>query len=370
MTSNEYNSRIIDLMRPFMLLLVIFNHCFGVVGGGNFLVYNIVQVFLGKTVTLAAVNVFFLISGFLFFYNVTKIDDHIIWSKIRKRFRTLVIPYLLWNILGICVVWGVGIALGWDISSNGDISIKHFFSYLWCSTWWDVGHTNILGWGTEMAGPVDIPLWYLRDLIVVTLFSPVLFLTIKSFGKWSIYILGVLYVFNIWLQIPGFSVRAFFFWTVGAYLSLNKLSITVCIKNKYCKIAIIVLTSVMTILVTWLIYRNEHFIITDILHQIVTMGLILFFFMVFDKLVKHEKKMVIPPLILSSVFFVFAFHDFPVINPIVVVSKLLSFLPDIELITIVKYLITPFIVYALSVCVYFMSKHFCPRITMLFTGNR
>lgn len=48
-----------------------------------------------------AVPSFFFLSGFLFYKSVNKISDTIV--KIRKRIKTLIIPYVLWNsIFGSC----------------------------------------------------------------------------------------------------------------------------------------------------------------------------------------------------------------------------------------------------------------------------
>ena len=45
------------------------------------------------------VPMFFAISGYLFFYNLDKFSTRQYLNKIKRRFHTLFIPYLFWNLV-------------------------------------------------------------------------------------------------------------------------------------------------------------------------------------------------------------------------------------------------------------------------------
>lgn len=104
MSDKKLSSNAINLLRPCLLLLVVFNHCTidldGIIGGGNSLISSYLQVLLGKTITPAAVSIFFVISGYLYFANIKYFNKGTYAIKTKKRVKTLLIPYLLWNLAG------------------------------------------------------------------------------------------------------------------------------------------------------------------------------------------------------------------------------------------------------------------------------
>ncbi len=366
--ADDRNSIVIDYLRPFLMLLVIFNHCTGEVGGAN-LFLGYLQTILGKTITLSATSCFFFISGFLFFYRTDLVNKDLIRRKIKKRFYSLVLPYVLWNGLGIIALIGAK-ALSGNIS-NGDIVIVQLLKSFWCNNEWAIDNTNILGWSTSMTGPIDLPLWYLRDLIVVTFFSPLIYRLVNNYsrGRLFIVIVGVLFIFNIWIQVPGFSAQAFFFWSIGAYLAINKLPIYFSHKTTSKLVGFLIVITLLPI-VTWLKYNNECVVLSDIFQRVLTIVLVFVFIALSYRLSFKEQTCHWWSVLLSSMFFVYAVHDFPVFNPIVAVRSIMGYLPANDVIAVISYLVTPFIVYALSVLIYVIIKKFAPKVTAVLSGGR
>lgn len=140
-----------------------------------------------------AVPFFFFTSGYFFFYKVRKWDIQCYKKKIVKRLKSLLVPYLLWNILAVCITilnkcMGVLILhKPMDDLINYLTNIK-LWEVIWNFTTWNEGVVNLLGWSTQMYGPFLLPLWFLRDLIVISfVLTPIIYLLIKYLkGYWVV----------------------------------------------------------------------------------------------------------------------------------------------------------------------------------------
>lgn len=97
------------------------------------------------------------ISGFLFFRNF---DNHKWNTKISKRLKTLVIPYFLWNCI-TCILWYiVYTVLGKDYLTDENIPLNTVDAII-----------NIFKYS---------PLWYLYDLFLYGLLSPIIYILLRK----------------------------------------------------------------------------------------------------------------------------------------------------------------------------------------------
>lgn len=99
------------------------------------------------------VPVFFALSGFLFFQNLEWKDFP---RKLKTRFKSLFVPYIIWNLLGFLFV--PAICHIPQIASRTNFSLPEFelggFSY---DTLWDTNY-NIT--------------WFIRDLMIYIICAP------------------------------------------------------------------------------------------------------------------------------------------------------------------------------------------------------
>ena len=121
---------------------------------------------------LGGTSTFYLISGYLFFRNFT-IDD--LPKKYKSRIKSLFFPYCIWQLIGFAY-WEflyslpqIGSLINIQMKTNGirDFLLKFFLSRY------------------------NGPLWFVRDLMVIILISPVIYFLIhkKSIGGICIIIL-------------------------------------------------------------------------------------------------------------------------------------------------------------------------------------
>lgn len=157
--------------------------------------------FFSIYLTDCAVPMFFVISGYLYFVKTPHITKEIYLAKTKSKCISLLVPFLCWSILAVCIEPAK------FISATPIEKITNFWSLEF--------HT--LG----SAGPYNGPLWYLRDLFCVMLFSPLIEKTIRKYGYWPFLILIILYAMGFRALFPGLSALAFIYFSFGAWLAIK-----------------------------------------------------------------------------------------------------------------------------------------------------
>jgi len=196
-----------------MIVLVTFAHSYGRVEEGFSLLmsdwntYEFLKLLVSQTLVKVAVPVFFIMSGYLFFANVETWNLQVYKAKMLRRMKTLLIPYLLWNLLMA-------------------IKLKTFCLWAFWSFWCPAGiQTDWFGQEQLMTAPANMPLWFLRDLIVVSLLTPIIYICVRRLGWWLLSILTVIYLSGICAFIPGLSAYAIYFFTFGAFFSIRRMDL-------------------------------------------------------------------------------------------------------------------------------------------------
>lgn len=177
-----------------------------------------------------AVPTFFLISGFLFFSNFGDGSRYVWKRKLLSRTKTLLLPYLLWNVLYI--LW----MMCWDVRGVMDAGMlvwlqeKGGLSMLWSSNHWNLDRVDLWGNPDIASSPILVPFWFMRDLIVCVFLTPLFWLVFKKQNaKWvkvvGASILVILYFTQTSFGIPGLSSNALFYFGIGTALSINEAGI-------------------------------------------------------------------------------------------------------------------------------------------------
>lgn len=177
--SQELSNRI-KLLNIISVLMIVGIHCRPPVPPIFNTAIGFTQELLCNGLFRVAVPLLFLISGLLFFKNIEEVFD-CYHSKLKSRIRTLVIPYLLYSIFVLVLNWILKTTMGahpaLNNSSLNDItpnSVSNFL-FLW------------------LFDPF-VHLWFLRDLIILALISPIIFHFVNKAA-----FLSLLFVFTSWL---------------------------------------------------------------------------------------------------------------------------------------------------------------------------
>lgn len=202
---------VIRQLRFPMIVLVTFAHSYGRVDDGysllfsDFDTYQFLKLLVSQTLVKVAVPVFFIISGYLFFANVSEWNLTVYKQKMLRRVKTLLLPYLIWNLLMAIKLKTFSWSVFWVYISKAGMQ-----------TDW-LGHEN---W---MTAPANMPLWFLRDLMVVSMLTPIIYIVLRRWGKVVLPILTLVYLSGVGaFAVPGLSMYAVFFFSLGAFLGIRK----------------------------------------------------------------------------------------------------------------------------------------------------
>ncbi len=344
-------SKTINWLRFPLIVLVVYIHNYGsaydyspIINWTNISsidIYEIIRILFSKVISHIAVPCFFLISGYLFFYNVCDFNKQIYVSKLKKRVKTLLVPYLLWNIIAIiidfCNYYG---------NHNLTDSINHTINNLWYF------FTN----------PLDYPLWYVRNLMILSVVSPLFFYLLKKIP----YALVLLLVLGLFIGGYKTNVNSAVFFGFGAFLSINKVNIITTFRR--IKIPIYIIAFITMCLC---VYFNSKYTETGkrIYPLFLLTGIISIFNLAsicVEKELFKEKK-----ILTSSVFFIYAIH---VLLPIswtnVYFQHAFSLSEGNYGLCTVLYLIQPILKTALCIVIFLLLKMIAPKVVYLLSGSR
>lgn len=318
---------------------------------GQFPLHDILRHVLTNELARIAVPLFFFISGFLFFYRM-EFSFMVYRGKLKKRFRTLLVPYLFWNV----VVFLLFLFTQLFLSSMTSGRNKLIADYNWLD-WLN------LFWNHRDGMPVCYQFWFIRDLIFVILCSPLVYYLIKYCKVWGVMVLGVLWMFGLWFDVPGISITAFFFFSFGAWFSMNKRDFTVDFKPLSLSATILYL--LLVVAGTWVWYH--HLTGYSFLYNIgIVTGLVMVVAWTSYGIVK--KKLSVSAFLAGSAFFVYAYHGMPI--ALVVKSWVKFFQPANEATMVAGYLLIPVFIICVGVGMYALLRRYFPSFTGVITGGR
>lgn len=316
--------------------------------------YDKIQLFTSEMIGRCAVPLFYLISGYLFFM---KVPDGVksIGRKIRKRIKSLLIPYFIGCVFFV-IFYSFVALLPWTSNLiNSSSSIMPLFqkpySIILISIFYDGG----------TGYPCAFQLWFLRDLILIVATSPLWYLCLKHL-KWGF--VAVVFVLT-YLDVPHVPFYSLFWFVLGGQLTKVKIEMG---GNGRTKVAIFGLFLFLIISIIQLFFPD--IIDWGLLRiPIILLGIIGawgLYDVVLGKdfsLSRHQWL----GIACQFTFFIYLFHE-PTLN---IVRKLIVVvLGKNEFGYMSSYLISPWIFTVCAVFAGLLFRKYLPRVYDVCTGGR
>lgn len=339
------SSMVIDAMRFPLIVLVIFAHVPSITtqnledSSWLYQFYLIVSNNISFVFARITISFFFFLSGYFFFYSI---EPKNLFTKLRTRVKTVLIPYITWNLLAFVVAtFKLYLFNKIGLSNEKDYLDTSLISIFWL-------------------GPADYPLWYLRDLLCMFFISPLIYLLLTYNPFITICIFATLYIFSIDTIIPGFGIIALFFYSIGGYLGMKKFDFV-----RWCDEYFIHLLLASTILLISLniLYDSTLYEHLKCCFTIVGIGTTVTIFSHFkDKHLSSLAKLSV------CVFFVYATHEIYILNWTKgFFARFMGYTPAGLLIS---YFVIPIIVVFVCFLFYKLCKKYIPSILGIITGGR
>lgn len=354
---NNLTSQTITVIRYPMIVCVVLLHTFIIdrpvngqvlIPSGRYPIFDIFQQLYQNELANVAVPMFFFISGYLFFYGIKKFHLSIFIDKLKRRVHSLLIPYILWNIIFLLFVCLVGLLFPNLLTYKKTIFQMNLEEILY--TFWEPSQGLL-------------PLWFLRDLMIINLFTPIIYCILRhKYSRWILLFFVTCYLVpSEFYYCPGIGFRTSFPFIFGAWFSINKKDFIVEFRKSKWYFAPITIVLLIINLIIW--YNH---IVFPILERLLTLSLIIVSPLIIS-LGLSKKKIKINPFLSETSFFIFVFHMFIIHIPL----KLWGYIFPINgFSAILALILIPFIVSYTCMFVYIVLKKILPNITNILVGNR
>lgn len=356
----------ITILRVVSIVGVVFQHAwmmnsytihgvtrtFPEIGWCSFIVH-----WISDVVTKSCVPLFFLISGYLFFKGVGEDFLSVKYpDKLKKRIRTLLIPYLIWNLLYFvynAAFKGLNLT---PLSVAGAFFVR----------------PDLL---PASYYPAYTPLWFIRELMLLMLLSPLVYYIFvrlpKYCGHLVLFTLFVCGLFSLWPLAdpcyPFLSIHGWLFFCAGAWFVIEKKNIFGPISEN----SLILIGGgylIISLLDAYLIteYGNDK---TRVIHQLsINIGVIMMIVVANRIAARHEWLTKVFVSLSSAVFLIYAMHGLLQLVIFHVIVKIHEPSSHYDLLFI--YFFKTFALIALIWVVDKILSRFLPQLHFLLTGGR
>lgn len=284
-----------------------------------------------------AVPTFFFISGFLFFldYRSEKVKE-----KLIIRIRTLVIPYVIWNILA-SLCWCLVACMANDEYVEEISRYNTFSEYLYLFLF--SGHLSVF--------------WFIRNLIVYQFLSPCIYYMLNNKAS-GVFLVLIFIVTSIFIPM---SYTSLLYWLpmymFGCWIGLHKKEwiVNSSLSNKYKVLALLVW---ILCFITAIVTRN-HLLFT-LFRLISPIGLIITYDLVCSRFFNKTGKYI------KYSFGIYAMHWIPLYLIQTYHSRHIISVVD----NYIVFYLLPIILILLSILICYTLESLTPHFYSLLTGGR
>lgn len=311
----------------------------------------IFQTFVAEGVARWGLVFFWIMSGFLFFrtFELTRVNY---LRKIRNRFISLFIPYIIWSGLGIIYYFIVQTFIFPEYGFTREKMVELTYAelvYVW------------------LFNPVSYQLWFLRDLFLLVLISPILFLLMKYVREGFVAILLILYLANIEVFWPVQRMLSILGFSIGGLLALRQYG-HLSFLNRFFPVMVFLWLLLLSFY-TWTIYNAWDDPYITVLFKLSRLIGVYILWTGYDRLKIDqllERNNRVNDMIYFS-FFLYLFHE-PFLTSIR--QLLFIFIPVTEVSGLLLFIFIPLGVFFMAYVLRKGLKRYVPVIYGVLSGNR
>jgi hypothetical protein len=297
-----------------------------------------------------AIPLFFLMAGYFLFLDFS-------WSfknyaqKLKSRFRTLLVPFLFWTHLVLLTYFVFQQIPAFKVYFSGNrpsVANLSFYGYF----------DALLGFS---ASPFAFQFWFIRDLIILVILCPVIYLLLKKplVALFSLLFLFSVYFTDFWpLIFPKF--EAIFFFFIGSAFAVHKKSLFL-----FDKKGIFIVILYCSLVALDILSRGWRFNV-----QIHTLGMVVgvpAVLFLTKKVAEYEKLKSWLHAAAGSSFFLFAVHE-PALS---LLRKVFSRnLPKTWFFTWINYFLPPLLIIGFAMGAFYLLRIIAPAALRITTGGR
>lgn len=269
----------------------------------------------------------------------------------KTRAKSLLQPYIVWNTITILAFAAL------HLFAKGYINPK--FENV---PQWSVSDYLVAFWNGSGGNPISYPLWFLRNLIVMTVASPLFYLAVFKFGRtFSWIVLTAIMAIHIFIPVGGGWVTSIFYFYVGTMIAkywqvLNKYSI-----HRYKLIACVsALLFLISVIISTIKQDNSALYNTTRLFGSIT------YVLTFVGLT--NKGLNVPKLLSDSSFFLYLYHPLALMGLGRLLIGILHPCGLHELICV--YLLNLSTITLIGVFLFVLMRKYTPAVLKILIGNR
>ena len=326
--------------------------------------YYFLHNLLSELLLVVCVPTFFFISGYLFFFKQEKLDKPTYINKMRRRVRTLLVPYILWILVAILLLFS------YAIRSNG-FSFSEISDFNWIDAFIGMipnhkaDDTSILGLALRQNKmfPADGPLWYVRDLMLWNMLAPIFYCLIKKTKYIFLSFMTIIWLLQIW-PYTRLNLFGLYCFILSFYFGINKL--TPIIDRGAGQFSLYVVCLLLIIVISFQVVENKA-----VNYFLLCVFQLLGIFAVFNIGCRamNTKCCHYPAFFMEGSFFIFAFHQIRTVSDTERLLDILFCHSQNWIVLTTEYILTPVIVVAICLLVYKVLRRICPKVLYVLDGR-
>jgi fucose 4-O-acetylase-like acetyltransferase len=362
-------SQSLDLLRFPLAVIIVIVHVFnsdgitfqGVTSGFEAYPFFMgVNRFVDGFLRSQSVPIYYFISGYVFFLG-GEMTRGVYLRKFRNRVNTLLIPYFVWNLFALLILVVTVVPPFNQFRSNASEftpSLHGFSSAFW------MYDGSLEGVNMTTAFPISQPLWFVRNLIIVILCTPLIHFILKKTKYYMIVVLGVFWFVanSCHIKTYDFDV-AFLFFSWGGYMSINQKNM-VTVFQRFFKISVVL----------YIILGVTYMMVADTMQDVavivkktnIVVGLI-FAYNLSTWLLQNNKCKVNPTLSSAS-FFLYLAHGH--IARIILKLSYTVIRPESSFYLLTVHVFTVILTISVLLLAFYLLKRYTPHLLNALTGRK